>query len=334
MDHAPAAYSTSLISSQDLKESILNLTAEECPLSIPSTLLDHLSDRMGEAVTSASLQGVSQREVSLKIDLQNLQLLTDHITELGVTRDIARLASLGLPKAGDWLNTVPSPALGLHLRPSEFIVSVKYRLGCNIFPSTGKCTACPHQSDRKGDHAISCGYEGERIARHDQLRNALYNTCVQACLGPTREDRALIPGSNAKPADVLIPCWTGGKDTALDITVVNPLQVALIDRAAATPGSALTHRYNEKMTKHGEPCRGAGMVFKPMPVETLGGWHEECVLQVKKIGSALARQTGQEEGEAIRHLTQRISVLLAKGNAALLLNRVPTFPQPHIDGLE
>ena len=71
-----------------------------------------------------------------------------------------------------------------------------------------------------------------------------------------------------------------------------------------------------------------------MPVETLGGWHEECVLQVKKIGSALARQTGQEEGEAIRHLTQRISVLLAKGNAALLLNRVPTFPQPHIDGLE
>ena len=55
---------------------------------------------------------------------------------------------------------MPTPSLGLH-RPSEFIVSVKYRLGCDIFPSAGKCTACPHQSDRRGDHAISCGYERE-----------------------------------------------------------------------------------------------------------------------------------------------------------------------------
>ena len=72
----------------------------------------------------------------------------------------------------------------------------------------------------------------------------------------------------------------------------------------------------------------------PMPVETLGGWHEQSALQVKKIGSALARHTGQEESEAIRHLAQRLSVLLAKGNAALLLNRSPTFPSPEIDGLE
>ena len=124
-DHAPAAYSTSLISSQDLKESILNLSSEECPLTISTTLLDYLSVKMGEDATIASLQGVSQRGVSLKIDLNNHQLLTNHITELGVLRDIARLASLGLPHAGDWLNVVPSPALGLHLRPTEFIVSAK-----------------------------------------------------------------------------------------------------------------------------------------------------------------------------------------------------------------
>ena len=74
------------------------------------------------------------------------------------------------------------------------------------------------------------------------------------------------------------------------------------------------------------------MVFIPMPVETLGGWHEQSSLQVTKIGSALARHTGQEESEAIRHLAQRLSVLLAKGNAALLLNRSPTFPSAEVDG--
>ena len=54
--------------------------------------------------------------------------------------------------------------------------------------------------------------------------------------------------------------------------------------------------------------------------------------QVKRLGSALARHTGQEESEAIRHVAQRLAVLLAKGNAALLLNCVPTYPSPDTDG--
>ena len=255
------------------------------------------------------------------------------ITGLGVTRDVARMASLGLPHAGDWLNVVPSPALGLHLRPPEFIVSVKYRLGMDVFSRDGQCTACPQHSDAKGDHGISCGYEGERISRHNHLRDAIFQTAVQACLGPSREERALIPGSEAKPADVLIPNWSAGRDTALDITVVNPLQSALVNGAATTPGHALAKRYGEKMTKHGEACRLAGMVFLPLPVETLGGWHDQTVSLVKRLGSALARHTGQEESEAIRHFSQRMAILLAKGNASLLLNRVPNFPPQEIDGV-
>ena len=42
--------------------------------------------------------------------------------------------------------------------------------------------------------------------------------------------------------------------------------------------------------------------------------------------------TGKEEGDAIRHLFQRLGVLLVKGNAALMLNRIPSFPLPEIDG--
>ena len=138
---------------------------------------------------------------------------------------------------------VPTPALGLHLRPSEFIVSVKYILGCNIFPSAGKCRSLYiNQSGRGGDHASSCGYEGEMIARHDHLRNCLYNTCSQACLGPSKEVRDLIPGSDGRPADLLIPCWSGGQDTALYVTVVNPLKVAMVHQAANTPGYANKYR--------------------------------------------------------------------------------------------
>jgi hypothetical protein len=41
---------------------------------------------------------------------------------------------------------------------------------------------------------------------------------------------------------------------------------------------------------------------------------------------------GQEEAEKTRHLFQRLAVLLAKGNAALFLNRVPCHPSAVIDG--
>lgn len=66
------------------------------------------------------------------------------------------------------------------------------------------------------------------------------------------------------------------------------------------------------------------MAFHPIPVETLGGWAEQAVHQVSRLGQALARATGQEDSEAIRHLFGRFSILLMKGNSALLINRVPT----------
>ena len=52
------------------------------------------------------------------------------------------------------------------------------------------------------------------------------------------KERALIPGTDARPADLLLPSWTAGRDTALDVTVVSPLQVALVRQAAQTPGHA------------------------------------------------------------------------------------------------
>ena len=80
--------------------------------------------------------------------------------------------------------------------------------------------------------------------------------------------------------------------------------------------------------------KGAGLVFIPMAVETFGGWEESAVTQLKKLGAALARHTGEEESEKIRHLYERLAILLVKGNAALFLNRLPTHPSPLIDGSE
>jgi hypothetical protein len=60
----------------------------------------------------------------------------------------------------------------------------------------------------------------------------------------------------------------------------------------------------------------------------------ETIAQVKKLASAQARQTWEERSEAIRHLNRKLSVLLTRGNAALLLNRIPTFPSQDIERIK
>ena len=125
----------------------------------------------------------------------------------------------------------------------------------------------------------------------------------------------------------------GGKDAALDVTVVTPIQDICMPGAANTAGHALNHAYGRKLNGAEEECRRQGIAFLPIVAETFGGWHPEAGRQVKKLGTALARHTGQEEGEAVSHLWSRMGILLQRGNAAILGNRIPTQPGAYIDGI-
>ena len=118
--------------------------------------------------------------------------------------------------------------------------------------------------------AVTLG--GEHISRHNHLRDHLHDTAVAAGLGPAREVRFLIPGRDSRPADVLLPQWSGGQDAALDITVVNPCQAAFVVGAAATPGYALEQAHRRKMRGAEEACRAQGLNFLPLVAESHGGW--------------------------------------------------------------
>ena len=56
-----------------------------------------------------------------------------------------------------------------------------------------------------------------------------------------------------------------------------------------------------------------------------------CIFAI--LAAALARNTGQPEGEAAAHLWGRLGVLLQRGNAAILGNRVPAPADAIIDGI-
>ena len=87
-----------------------------------------------------------------------------------------------------------------------------------------------------------------------------------------REDSTLLPGTDAWPANFLLPGWSGGKDSALDMRVVNPLQTAYIDQSAAVTGHALRKAFERKMSKHGDSYKEVGLIFRPLPMDTQVLW--------------------------------------------------------------
>ena len=77
-----------------------------------------------------------------------------------------------------------------------------------------------------------------------------------------------------------------------------------------------------------EDCRQAGIAFIPVVFESLGGVHQVAERELRKLASAMASRSGQEEEEASRHSFNRLSVLLMKSNSAILSNRIPSYPEP------
>ena len=108
--------------------------------------------------------------------------------------------SSGLPHAGDWLNVVPSSPLGLHIHDKEFRSCLCYWLGVPLHSSSYPCPECGGIADTFGDHQVGCGRNGDRISRHNAVRDVFFSAARSAALAPTKEAPSLVPGSSSRPA--------------------------------------------------------------------------------------------------------------------------------------
>ena len=103
----------------------------------------------------------------------------------------------------------------------------------------------------------------------------------------------------------------------IDVTVTSSLAPSHDAGAATAAGSALDKAYDRKVQGASQACWDQGLAFIPLAWEALGGMYRVAERQVKMLGTALARLTGQEEGEATGHLFQRLSLGLMRGKTAL-----------------
>ena len=147
-------------------------------------------------------------------------------------------------------------------------------------------------------------------------------------------DRHLLPGTTARPGDVMIRRWANGKDAAIDVTVTSPPASSYVVGAATKAGSTPEKACQRKLRETAEACRQEGLVFLPLAMETLGGLYAGAVTQVKQIAAALARKNGQEESVVTSQLFGTLSLNLMRGNTLLMLSsRLQADCPPHVDGI-
>ena len=69
----------------------------------------------------------------------------------------------------------------------------------------------------------------------------------------------------------------------------------------------------------GEACDEEGISFCHFITDTFGAWHDRAASETKR----LAQATGQPDSQVVSHLIQRFSILVIRGSAILMVNRIP-----------
>jgi hypothetical protein len=69
---------------------------------------------------------------------------------------------------------------------------------------------------------MRCGTEGDRVVRHNNLRNLFFKECQKALVAPVLEPTNLVRNCGERPADWGIPDYRPGRFMAYDVAVTDP----------------------------------------------------------------------------------------------------------------
>ena len=208
------------------------------------------------------------------------------------------------------------------MRPRNFQVAVRYRLGVPVVSSPFPCPLCEQSFDIRGDHAACCTRTGDVVVRHNRIRNLLDRVCHEGLLEPQLEKKGILgPTSGRRPGDVTLPIWADGKGLAIDVAVTSPYSVAGLRSSSPADNYATNHKHS----KYESGFVGSGFSFCAMVFETTGGVCEEGSGVLKQIFRFAARNRGTTLSVYAGRAWARLSCNLQTSVSQAILNRVSGF---------
>jgi hypothetical protein len=320
-DHHPAAFFASIracLASVRLSTKLVGLRSVK--------LMTIAEQQISSLISSELVSLRTQAAISDALDKASAQRLFDSSS----LSDRARLLSSSAPHAGDFLLCPPIAHQGLKLSPNEWCFAVAYKLGLQVLPSPVSCSAngCNAVMDCQGLHAMRCGTEGDRVVRHNNLRNFFFKECQKALVAPVLEPTNLVRNCGERPADWGIPDFRPGRFMAFDVAITDPTQQAYVVGASSTKSFAAdSYAVNVKMAKYSHALStDPSLMLTPIVAETFGAWNKASYDFIADLSRWLAARDPSSSLSAIRSkLFQRVSVILQRANARMLMSRISTI---------
>ena len=226
----------------------------------------------------------------------------------------ARLLAAASPHTGAWLQALPSSALGLHLDRETIRINVALRLGATVC-EPHQCR-CSKFVDSLGHHGLSCKKSAGRLPRHSNL-NDVVKRSLNSMGTPSRlEPVGLDRGDGKRPDGITTFPFSGGKYLCWDSTCGDTFAPSIIHESATKAGSA-ANKAEERKRQHYQNLE-TRYRFEPLAFETTGVYGKSTAKLVSEIGRKITGATGDKR--ETHWLRQRISVAIARGNAASVLN--------------
>ena len=229
--------------------------------------------------------------------------------------------SFNMPHATDYLNVLPRKKIGLFLTNEEFRLTVSRQLR---LPVSGRSSMCPLCNtavlDVYGDHALVCTHSGDRIARHNSLRDVIYYAFKAAGSNPNLEVMTHLC-SQSRAGDVFVRNWSLGKALAIDVTVTSPLQSTFYSKAAVELGYASKQAESKKLAYAEHLVNDSDTTFVPVAFETSGGVGEMGIGLLKELANRCADTNFRDRAQEKQHLFQRLNLTLHRYNANMLIAR-------------
>ena len=281
-----------------------------------SGLLDNFNAKLTKKIKWKEVE--SQKALSAMMERVNL----DEFASGLLGNDKHRLIALQGTLSSGWLSAIPE--CNNRLTSAEFETSVRLRLGGNMFSDESTCDFCGDKRvvDCKGLHALVCKGGGDRISRHNILRDLLARLCGEAALSVEKvivEKKWLVAGSKARPADIFIKDWNGGLGLALDVTVTSPLQAAF--SSSYTSGLAAITAADKKVNKYKSVAESNGFQFLPFAVESFGILEPRATKFLSTLISRLATRREQPISVTTADVCRKLSVALHRSLARSILKR-------------
>jgi hypothetical protein len=237
------------------------------------------------------------------------------------------------PGAGRWLHS--TPRVDRPISDVYFAIAVALRVGVDLKSGCDRlCPFCGACLDLKAIHDLSCTCGGDIVARHNAIRDILFEAARRGDLKAVLERVGLLsePGmllDLRRPADILIEgalagTWTGACERlALDIKVINALGAGHADPTSTDPLEVM-EKYHEQACALGGTerlCRQQGIAYRPVVFTAQGGMGRHAEAIVTRISEAIAAKECADPGTIKAELVERISCELARQTAAAVCRR-------------